>query len=440
MASETTAGPGASASSEVRTKICMLPFTSPSHEPDGSIRLCSASSIFRFPPSDSNMGNARDQGLANVWGGQKYRAVREGLLKGGDQMAPFCAGCEYRHDGPAWMLQLHVALHAWHNGVQTAGIAAALLSQMSRYVEYVDLAAKLGIGHYPEVTRQTGGDGAATTPNEVIETAESPEPTPPPAGDRATAIPDELIEAAGLPIYLDLNTLNRCNVSCVMCPPSLDVEARGGKGYAYYRLTSDEYDRLSANLNVKTAHFVGAYAEPLLNKDIFEMVKTAHDRGAFTAITTNAMPLSASFSQRLIEAGLDMMTISLHGATAATAEGIMRRSNFRRVVSNIRDMQTAKRRSGTAKPEIYFNYVAQQSNLEEIPAFVALAAALEVKIVYVIHLIDGGIGVDKSTNPIHFPDVLRRVLLNAVAKAKELDVDLRISPAYYGVMNHDGAG
>jgi MoaA/NifB/PqqE/SkfB family radical SAM enzyme len=412
MANETTADSGGFASSEVRTKLCMLPFTSPSHEPDGSIRLCSASSIFRFPPSDSNMGNARNQGLANVWTGQKYRAVREGLLKGGDQMAPFCASCEYRHDGPAWMLQLHVALHAWHNGVRTAEIAASLRSRVPRYREYVDLAAKFGIAHFPE-------------------------PTPLPAGDGAPAIPGDLIDAAGLPIYLDLNTLNRCNVSCVMCPPSLEVEARGGKGYAYYRLTSEEYDKLSANLNVKTAHFVGAYAEPLLNKDIFEMVKTAHDRGAFTAITTNAMPLSASFSQKLIEAGLDMMTISLHGATAATAESIMRRSSFRRILSNIRDLQDAKRRARTAKPEIYFNFVAQRSNLEEIPAFVALAADLEVKIIHIVHLIDGGTGVDKSANPIHFPDVLRRVLSEAIVKAKELDIDLRISPAYYGIMHKD---
>jgi MoaA/NifB/PqqE/SkfB family radical SAM enzyme len=247
-------------------------------------------------------------------------------------------------------------------------------------------------------------------------------------------MPEALIEARLLPIYLDLNTLNRCNVSCVMCPPAIRHDQQGIKRDPYYRLTLDEYRLLTDGLNVKTAHFVGAYAEPLLNKDIFTLVQHAHDAGAFTAITTNAMPLSIAFAERLVDAGLDMMSISLHGATKATAEAVMLKSNFERVIENIRVLQEVKRHRGTTRPEIYFNFVSQLANVREIPDFVDLAASLSVRHVNIIHLIDGDEAVRKEDNLVRYPELLVPNLREAQRRAAAKDINLSISPAYAEIL------
>jgi len=393
----------------LRTKICTLPFTTPSQEPDGSIRLCSAASTLRVPREQTNMGNARDHGLNAVWTGEKYRRVREGLLAGGERLTPYCADCEYRHDGPAWLLQLHLALHAYHNGARDADLARLLASRIDRHDEYLRLAPGLGIAPYP------APEGVAAASPAVV------------------AFPETLVSAADLPIFIDLNTLNRCNVSCIMCPPAIKYE-QGGQRDEYYRLSVDEYLRLAEGMNVKSVHFVGAYAEPLLNKEIFDLVTLANRQGAFTAITTNAQPLTSEFSQKLIDAGLDMMSISLHGATAATAETIMRKSSFVRTIDNIENLQRLKRERGVHKPDIYFNFVSQLGNIGELPEFIALAGRLKVQHVQVIHLIDGDEVVDATTNLTRHPELLAEKLIAAKEVGERLNVNVIISPAYNEIL------
>jgi len=400
----------AAARGELATKMCMLPFANPSIEPDGSVRLCSASSIFAYR-DETNMGNARRDGLGAVWTGPKYQAIRRSLLTG-DGLKPYCAACEYRHDGPAWMLQLHLALHAIHNGLDDAAPRELVARHFHRYAEYQANGAAHGLQ-------------PLALPADLTSTSAPPGPV---------LMPEALIEARLLPIYLDLNTLNRCNVSCVMCPPAIRHDQQGIKRDPYYRLTLDEYRSLTDGLNVKTAHFVGAYAEPLLNKDIFTLVQHAHDTGAFTAITTNAMPLSIAFAERLVDAGLDMMSISLHGATKATAEAVMLKSNFERVIENIRVLQEVKRNRGTTRPEIYFNFVSQLVNVREIPDFVDLAASLSVRHVNIIHLIDGDEAVRKEDNLVRYPELLVPNLREAQRRAAAKDINLSISPAYAEIL------
>ena len=357
------------------------------------------------------MGNARRDGLGAVWNGDKYKAVRRSLLTG-DELAPYCAACEYRHSGPAWMLQLHLALHAIHNGVTDTGVQQLASRHLHRYAEYQAMVADYGL--LP-----------ITLPEDLAPTPASGHPDP---------MPEALIDAKALPIYLDLNTLNRCNVSCIMCPPAIRHDQLGVKRDPYYRLTLDEYHALTDGLNVKTAHFVGAYAEPLLNKDIFALVKQAHDNGAFTAITTNAMPLSREFAIRLVEAGLDMITISLHGATKATAEAVMLKSDFNRVIENISALQEIKRDRGVSLPEIYFNFVSQLSNVHEIPEFIDLAARLGVRHVNIIHLIDGDDAVCKEDNLVRHPKLLIPSIREGKRKAMAAGINLVISPAYAEIL------
>ncbi|MFC7474687.1 glycosyltransferase [Dankookia sp. GCM10030260] len=397
---------------ERQTKLCMLPFTTPSMEPDGSIRLCSASSIFDYR-AETNMGNARAEGLEAVWRGGKYRHIRRTLLSG-EALTPYCQACEYRREGPAWLFQLHLALHAWDAGLRSPELHALLQRRAPRYAEYCAEAPDLGLQVLPLP-------------------ALDPAPSPPPG--TPLVVPEALIDGKDLPIYVDLNTLNRCNVSCLMCPPAIKHDDLGERRDPYYRLTLKEFETVTGGLNVTSAHFVGAYAEPLLNKEIFALVGQAHARGIFTAITTNAMPLSRDFAERLVDAGLDMMSISLHGATAATAEAIMRRSRFDRVLENIRQLQAVKAARGTAKPEVYFNFVSQRLNVGEIADFIDLAAGLRVSHVNIIHLIDGDDVVRAEDNLVLYPDLLVPQLREALRRGTALGVQVHVSPAYRGLMD-----
>jgi MoaA/NifB/PqqE/SkfB family radical SAM enzyme len=214
-----------------------------------------------------------------------------------------------------------------------------------------------------------------------------------------------------------------------MCPPAIRYDKLGQKRDPYYRLTLAEYKKITDGVKISSAHFVGAYAEPLLNKEIFDLIGHAKSLGAFTAITSNGLALSRPFAAKLLDAGLDMITISLHGATKSVAETIMLKSDFDRIISNIRGLQDLKRERRTQTPIVYFNYVAQRANVGDIPAFIELSHSLGVHNVNLIHLIDGDPAVDRATNLEHLPDVLCTSLEEAVAKATSHGISLSISPA-----------
>jgi radical SAM protein with 4Fe4S-binding SPASM domain len=398
-------------SGDMQTKICVLPFNSPTQEPDGQVRLCSASSTFGYA-DETNLGFIQEEGFANVWRNEKYRHIRKSLLTG-DKLEPYCGACEYRHSGPAWMLQLHVSLMAYQSGVVDDDNVRLIRRWAHRYEEYRTLCDKQQLNWY-------------RFPWDMF-----PEgPPPSPLKDNLnTELPEVLIDASKMPLEVDFNTLNRCNVSCIMCPPAVEYDDLGVKRKPYFRLGIEEFNDTCDQLNIKLAHFVGAYAEPLMNKDIFKLIRAAHDRGAITAITTNATALVPQFAEKLLDAGLDAMTISLHGATKAIAEKIMRKANFDRVIANIRNLQALKRERGQVTPRISINFVSQLANGHEIPAFVDLASDLDIDYLNIVHLIDGGLA-DKSWNLIYHPHILGPALIEAKRRAEGRRLTLYISPAY----------
>lgn len=406
------------ATGEARTKMCMLPFTTPSMEPDGSIRLCSASSIFAYY-DETNMGNAQRDGLSHVWTGERYREVRKSLLSG-ESLRPYCASCEYRFDGPAWLFQLHLGLHAYHSGCHSPDVLALIGRRANRYDEYRSKASGIGLNPLalPEEVKEKA----------LVAFSQQSVESKLPLVDRLA--PEPIVDASSMPVYMDFNTLNRCNVSCTMCPPAIRFDVQGKKRDPYYRLTLTEYKKITEGVRIESAHFVGAYAEPLLNKEIFDLVAYAKSQGAFTAITTNAMALNRGFAVRLLDAGLDMMTISLHGATKEVAQKIMRNSNFDRIVGNIRGLQELKKSRGINYPELYFNFVGQLDNVHEIPAFIDLAADLGVRFINLIHLIDGDAAVDKQASLTKHLDLLVPNVIAAKARAQANGIHLLVSPAY----------
>ncbi len=203
------------------TKMCTLAFNSPTQEPGGAVRLCSASSTFGYA-AETDMGNYQTDGLAEVWRGDKYRHVRKTLLSGED-LEPYCANCEYRFSGEAWMFQLHLALGAFEVAPQDPEIRGLIRRWAGRYDEYVATAPKLGLGVHP-------------LPQLPAPAAQEPVFN--------TTLPELLIDAGQTPVLVDFNTLNRCNVSCVMCPPALLYDDKGFKRDEYYRLSIDEFDRV----------------------------------------------------------------------------------------------------------------------------------------------------------------------------------------------------
>ena len=68
------------------------------------------------------------------------------------------------------------------------------------------------------------------------------------------------------------------------------------------------------------AHTMQFYfqGEPLLNKDLPQMIREAHEAGLYTIVSTNAQAMTKERAEALVQAGLSRIIVSMDGLTQAT--------------------------------------------------------------------------------------------------------------------------
>lgn len=110
--------------------------------------------------------------------------------------------------------------------------------------------------------------------------------------------------------------------------------------------------------------------EPTLHPRLVELVRLAKSVSAWPVqLQTNAIRLAdKALVERLVAAGLDEAFVSLHGATAAVADAVTHApGTFARTVVGLDHLHAAI-------PVLQINFVINQANLHELPAWIDLLA------------------------------------------------------------------
>ncbi len=172
-----------------------------------------------------------------------------------------------------------------------------------------------------------------------------------------------------LPAALDIEPTARCNLRCPMC--QLSTWDRNPKDMTLERFRK-VLDGFPSLLKIK----LQGIGEPLLNREVFAMVREAVGRGIAVEVTTNGTLLTEENCRRLLDSGLLAIYLSVDGATAETFERIRRGAKFACVMDGIRRLTAMRGRRRL--PEIHFWTVGQAGNIQELPALVRLAKEVGV--------------------------------------------------------------
>ena len=112
------------------------------------------------------------------------------------------------------------------------------------------------------------------------------------------------------PISATLALTYRCTQRCAMCNFPQRVR-RGAE-----EIPGERAKEIIGELARMGAYGVSFYGgEPLLRSDIVELAAFAHRAGLTVHIPTNGMLLTDSVARALVEAGVDLITLSMDGAT-----------------------------------------------------------------------------------------------------------------------------
>jgi len=200
---------------------------------------------------------------------------------------------------------------------------------------------------------------------------------------------------SALPRSLYLETTNRCDSKCQTCIRTFQALEPPAD------LTLERVQAIVAQFPVLDRVVLHGIGEPLLNRQIFDIVGYLKTRVASVLFNSDAISLTAPRAGRLVESGLDEYRVSMDAATAATYRRLRGVDRFERVTANVARLTALQRRLGRTTPRVSLWFTATRANLDELPGFVQLAAELGVGEVYVQRLVFNGLGLATEANALH---------------------------------------
>jgi len=166
---------------------------------------------------------------------------------------------------------------------------------------------------------------------------------------------------------------NACNLKCRLCPTWQYMKRdRGFMKLDDYKIIIDENADIFKRINMIFA------GEPMLNKDVFEMIRYAEEKGIEVLVSTNTTLFDDDRIENLFDSGLSYLIVCLDGATKETHEQYRRGSNFEQIKENIKKICQAKRVKGLRKPYIILQFLVMKQNEHEIDKIIELAEDLGV--------------------------------------------------------------
>ncbi|KPK42822.1 MAG: hypothetical protein AMJ78_01115 [Omnitrophica WOR_2 bacterium SM23_29] len=165
------------------------------------------------------------------------------------------------------------------------------------------------------------------------------------------------------PLFIDIEVTSKCNLKCPFCATTFRNKTVR-KGLLRFKILKKIIDE-GMNNGLYGVKF-NIRGEPLLHPQIHKFVKYAKDRGLLDVyFNTNALLLTEEMSRRLIDAGLDRISISIEGYTKQVYERYRVGAKFETVLTNIRNLQSLKKRFGVKHPKVRIQTV-MLSDIEPI--------------------------------------------------------------------------
>ena len=167
--------------------------------------------------------------------------------------------------------------------------------------------------------------------------------------------------------FFQVEITRKCSMHCTMCPSKL------WRGKTGCEMDLEVFELLSDHFGEAKLVYLQGWGEPLEHENILEMARIVKGAGSEVGLTTNGMLLNEKTIKEILELNVDIIMVSMGGATKEVHESIRRGTSFDMIVKNIRRLAEEKKRLNMDKPRISLSLVMNTKNIHEIPDLVELA-------------------------------------------------------------------
>lgn len=178
----------------------------------------------------------------------------------------------------------------------------------------------------------------------------------------------------GNPISISIEPTTACNLRCPECPSGLRSFTRD-QGNLKTTFFESVLSELAPTLSYLIFYFQG---EPFLNKQLLEMVQLAHQKGIYTATSTNAHFFDRDTAEKTVLSGLDRCIISIDGTTQEVYEQYRKEGNLQQVIDGTKNLIEARKKLNSSTPTIIFQFLVVGPNEHQMNDVVELANSIGV--------------------------------------------------------------
>ena len=178
----------------------------------------------------------------------------------------------------------------------------------------------------------------------------------------------------GYPVSISFEPTTSCNLRCPECPSGLREFTRP-TGMLKKDFFTQTIDEIYKDLMYLVFYFQG---EPYLNPDFLKMVKYAHDKGIYTATSSNAHYLTDAKAKETVESGLDRLIISIDGTTQDVYQQYRVGGKLDKVLEGARNIVKWKKELNSKTPFVFFQFLVVKPNEHQIEDVKRLAKEIGV--------------------------------------------------------------
>lgn len=183
------------------------------------------------------------------------------------------------------------------------------------------------------------------------------------------------------PMHLDIESTNACNLRCPFCATTFENWGPYRRGFMDFSLFTRIIDEGAEN---------GLYAvkfnlrgEAMLHPELCEMVRYTKEKGIMDVFfNTNATLLDEDNINKLIDAGLDRISISFEGTTKEVYESYRVGASYEEVLSNIKTLRLIREKRGLLYPQVRVQTLLLPELKESFPQYVEFWQAIADEVAY----------------------------------------------------------
>ena len=183
----------------------------------------------------------------------------------------------------------------------------------------------------------------------------------------------KLPRSAASPFILSLELWNECNAGCLFCRdgkgriyninPEAETIGSISKGKMPVDMAMDIIDQLKKEVLIAVLYTNG---EPLLYKELGQVVRFATQRKVMTMISTNGLLFNEQNAREILEGGINFIKIQLGGFTQDIYSVQIRYGEVEKLKENIRMVARLKKETGS-QALILIDWITYNYNRHQIP-------------------------------------------------------------------------